>query len=88
VIAVARPLALKSGTNTVVMPGFLMDCAFKQAVRFRVDPAIPRLDVNLTCERCPLTDCEVRAAKPFVLQEQQRLEEMEMALEELRGVNE
>ena len=85
VIAVARPLALKPGTNTVVMLGFLMDRAFKRAVRFWVDPAIPRVDVNLTCERCPLTDCNVRAAEPSVLREQQRLEEQEKALEALRA---
>jgi hypothetical protein len=84
VIAVARPLALKPGTNTVVMLGFLMDSAFKRAVRFWVDPAIPRVDVNLTCERCPLTDCDVRAAEPSVLREQQRLEEQEKALAELQ----
>ena len=84
VIAVARPLALKPGTNTVVMLGFLMDRTFKRAVRFWVDPAIPRVDVNLTCERCPLTDCDVRVAEPSVLDEQQRLEEQEKALAELQ----
>ena len=73
-ITIARPLALKSYTNRVVMLGFLMDCALMQAVRLRVDPAIPLVDVDLTCERCPLTDCEVHAAKPLVLHEQQRLE--------------
>lgn len=85
VIAVARPLALKPGTNTVVMLGFLMDSAFKRAVRFWVDPAIPRVDVNLTCERCPLTDCKVRVAESSVLDEQRRVEEQEAALEVLKA---
>ncbi len=85
VIAVARPLALKPGTNTVVMLGFLMDRTFKRAVRFWVDPAIQSVDVNLTCERCPLHDCEIRAAEPSVLEDARHLEEQNEALEAIRN---
>ncbi len=87
VIAVARPLALKPGTNTVVMLGFLMDRAFKRAVRFWVDPSIPSVDVNLTCERCPLTDCALRAAVSSVLDEQRLLDEQEVALDSLSALS-
>lgn len=84
IVAMARPLALKPGTNTVVMLGYLMDRSFKRAVRFWDDPAIPRVEVNLTCERCALTDCAVRAAPPTVLDEERRQTEQEAALSALR----
>jgi transcriptional regulator with XRE-family HTH domain len=68
VIATARPLALTSGANSSVSLGLLLDDNFKRTVRFWDDPAVPRVLVNLTCERCPLTanECPERAAPPAV----------------------
>ena len=81
-IALARPLALTEGTNTAVVLGLLTDERFKRTVRFWNDPAIPTLDVNLTCERCPLPPdvCHVRAAPPTVLDERARQARREAAL--------
>lgn len=64
VISVGRPLALTEGVNSSISLGFLMDGAFKRRVRFWNDPAVPRIDVNLTCERCGLEDCAERVAPP------------------------
>ncbi len=63
-IATARPLALASGAGSSVSLGFLLDDHFKQTVRFWNDPAVPRIAVNLTCERCRLaeSECAERAA--------------------------
>ncbi len=84
-IALARPLALTEATNTVVSLGFLADESFKRAVRFWNDPAVPSLDVNLTCERCPLPPdvCHVRAAPPTVLEEKAEQARREAALAKL-----
>ncbi len=69
-IALARPLALTEGTNTAVSLGFLVNDGVRDTVRFWDDPAVHHLDVNLTCERCPLLpdECLVRAAPPTVLE--------------------
>jgi XRE family transcriptional regulator, fatty acid utilization regulator len=85
VVTVARPLALSAGTNTAVSLGFLMDDAFRQTVRFAGDPDVPRIVVNLTCERCPLTpdECTVRAAPPVILRREHTLARREAALAEL-----
>lgn len=83
VMAVARPLALQPGTNAVVMLGFLMDRQFKRAVRFWDDAAVPRVEVNLACERCPLADCRVRAAPPTALRAAEAQGRREAALEGL-----
>jgi transcriptional regulator with XRE-family HTH domain len=68
VIAAGRPLALARSSHSSVSIGLLLDDAFKRTVRFWDDPAIPRVLVNLTCERCPLTasECTERAAPPVV----------------------
>ncbi|NBC16783.1 MAG: XRE family transcriptional regulator, partial [Bacteroidetes bacterium] len=82
VLTLARPLALTPGTNSSVSLGFLMDEAFKERVCFWDDPAIPRVEVNLTCERCPLAPsaCHDRVAPPVIYQKQQEQSRKEEAL--------
>jgi transcriptional regulator with XRE-family HTH domain len=85
VVSMARPLSLLPDGNTSVSLGFLLDDRFRETVRFWEDPAIPRVAVNLTCERCPLTpeECQDRAAPPVVFRAQQNQERKEAALAEL-----
>ena len=47
-----------------VTVGLRCDDALQQHVRFLADPALPFRIVNETCERCPIADCESRAAAP------------------------
>jgi hypothetical protein len=67
-LCLARPLMLTPMTNTSVTLGFRVDEQLQQTVRFWDDPAIPRDDINETCERCPLSeaDCHDRAAAPHL----------------------
>ncbi|HEX8298393.1 MAG TPA: helix-turn-helix domain-containing protein [Rubricoccaceae bacterium] len=67
VVSVARPLSLQPGTHSAVSLGVLRTRATRRRIRFWDDPALPLVDVSLTCERCPLTDCRVRAAPPRLL---------------------
>ncbi len=87
VITVARPLALASDSTSSVSLGLLLDDACKRIVRFWDDPAIPRVDVNLTCERCSLAaaDCHERAAPPTVWRRLAAQERQEQALAALRA---
>lgn len=62
VVSVARPLSLQPGMHSAVSLGVLRTRATRRRIRFWDDPALPVVDVGLTCERCPLTDCRVRAA--------------------------
>src|SRR5262249_34465766 len=82
VIAMARPLALSDRSNSSVSLGFLMDDAFRQRVRFWDDPAVARIEVNLTCERCRLTpaECRARAAPPSLFEKQRQTEKKEAAV--------
>ena len=83
-LAAARPLALQAGESAVML-GVRADRQARRVVRFLNDPALPRIEVNLTCERCGIADCAVRAALPTVLHEERAMEERERALEELVG---
>jgi len=85
VIAMARPLALARGAGSSVALGLLLDDRFRQVVRFADDPAVPRVLVNLTCERCPLTEeeCAERAAPPTVYRDLEAQARKERALAEL-----
>ncbi len=62
-ITLARPLALTEGTNSSISLGFAMNDDFKSVVKFWQDPAVAKMDVNETCERCGLSSsaCSERA---------------------------
>jgi len=84
-IALARPLALTPGTNTSVTLGFRMTDRFRRTVRFAEDPAIPRRQLNETCERCGLTpdQCAERAAPPIGYQQAQTATRRKLQLDTL-----
>ena len=58
----------RAGTPTQVALsvtiGLRCDDNLTAHVRFLADPALPFRIVNETCERCPIADCESRAAAP------------------------
>ncbi len=65
-IAVVRSKSLGNQTNTGMTLGFIIDDKFKETAAFWNDPKVPNSDVNETCERCPVTDCESRVAPPVI----------------------
>jgi hypothetical protein len=85
VITLARPLVLTEGTNSSITLGFLINDAFKKVVRFWNDPAISRIEVNETCERCSLSEiaCRDRVAPPVIFQKQQNQKTREKVLHEV-----
>ncbi|GIX48337.1 MAG: hypothetical protein KatS3mg131_2548 [Candidatus Tectimicrobiota bacterium] len=84
-LSLARPLALTPGTNTSVTLGFRLDDAFKATVRFWDDPAIPRLTINETCERCWLEACGERAAPPHLFTQEAARQRRHEALARLKA---
>lgn len=83
VITIARPLALRPGVNSAVSLGLRRTSSSARRIRFWDDPAMPRLDVGLTCERCPISDCRVRAAPASVLQSRELRDRRQSALDAL-----
>ncbi len=74
-MSLARPLVLTPATNTSVTLGFRVDETFKKQVRFWDDPAIPCVEINETCERCPLSEvaCCERAVSATLYQREQAI---------------
>ncbi len=70
--------------NSSINIGFPLNDQLRNVFHFLDDPAIPDTLVGETCERCPLTNCEVRAAAPVVLLRQQQTEASQHTIEKLR----
>ncbi len=85
VVSMARPLVLGPGSHSCVSLGFLLDDDFRHRVRFWDDPEIPRIRVNLTCERCHLTaaQCADRVAEPVLASRRDEQREKRQALADL-----
>jgi hypothetical protein len=85
VLGLGRSLALDPAARSSVSIGLLVDDSFKRVARFWNDPAIQQVDVNVTCERCPLSqhECTDRVAPPEIIRQQKRQRAREAALAEL-----
>lgn len=66
-ISMSRRLALSETTDSAVTIALRLTPEARRRLAFHDDPAIPVDEVGSTCERCPLSDCEERAAPATVL---------------------
>jgi transcriptional regulator with XRE-family HTH domain len=83
----ARQLVLSPNVYSSVIVGFRVDTDLKNTIRFIKDPIIPRIIINETCERCPLqaNQCDIRAAEPTILLDQERKRARKLSIKLLRG---
>jgi hypothetical protein len=79
-IALAKPAFPTINRNVSVTLGVLLDDHAKKAIQFWNDPAIPQNTVNITCERCPIADCQERAAAPEVIRKREARKRMQEVL--------
>jgi hypothetical protein len=82
-IALAKPGYPTVGRNVSVTLGVMLDDHARRVIRFWDDPAIPRVVVNVTCERCALTDCRERAAPPTIVQKREERKRVQESLKKL-----
>lgn len=64
----ARPAYPSPEKNVSITIGILIDQTLKEKVKFLNDPAISIKQVNTTCERCPIKNCDVRTAPPSIVE--------------------
>lgn len=83
-IAIARPMSINENKNSGMTLGFKINKNFKDKTRFWNDPIIPEVQVNETCERCPLTDkqCSERSAKANIYNQQLEIKNKESKLQD------
>lgn len=82
-IAVAKPGYPTVGRNVSVTLGVQLDDHAKRTIRFWDDPAVPRMPVNVTCQRCSLAGCAERAAPPTAVQKREERKRMQELLKKL-----
>jgi transcriptional regulator with XRE-family HTH domain len=82
-LSIARSDYPAPGQSTSITMGMLLDKNLKRKVRFAKDPALENLSVGSTCERCPLTDCEDRAAQPTLYHRKLRRKRIEEKVSEI-----
>jgi len=77
VISIAKHAYPTVGRNVSVMLGVLLDEQAQNSIAFWNDPNIETIDINVTCERCPLVNCAERAAAPAVIQKREDRKRMQ-----------
>ncbi len=82
-LSIARAMSPTPNENVSVTIGAILDDQLKKVMPYWKDPKIERIEVHRTCERCSLTDCVDRAAKPVILDKLRYQEKIEKALTEL-----
>lgn len=70
-------------SNVSVTIGILMDEALAKSIHFMNDTSIPIREVHVTCERCPIQDCQERAAPPTLHEKRLKRHRMQETLTHL-----
>lgn len=87
ILAMSRPLQLGESGDSAVVIGFPLRDSARSGIGFRSDPKVPRILAGITCERCSITDCAVRAAPPSLRDREATLERHARAVSRLAGTN-
>lgn len=85
-ISIARPSFNDPSISTSSTLGILINDDFKKHVRFWNAANVRARQVNEACERCPLLDCQERAARPLELEKQRQKELLNQSLDRLTGI--
>ena len=82
-LSIAIPNSSDSDEGLSLTVGFQMGEELRKRISFLDDPAIVTKEVHTTCERCPITDCNVRAAPAWKLEKHSHQLAIEKALKAL-----
>ena len=84
IFASATKDPFKENMYRSVSLGLLINDQLKKKIHFWDDPAIKTYNVGVTCERCSLSDCEVRQRSPHVLLQQEKNQKTAKVVAELQ----
>jgi predicted transcriptional regulator len=87
IISIARPMYPISGTNTSVSVGIHINDTFKKIAAFWDDKNIPNVQVNESCEVCPLKDCKERVAPANLLENIKVNNQLDVAISKLLKIH-
>ncbi|MDO9551801.1 helix-turn-helix domain-containing protein [Rhodonellum sp.] len=84
VFAIAYRSGLEKQEQVSISFGLKVNSQFKKKVKFHNDSKILLKHVGTTCQRCPVENCEVRVAPAHILEAQNKKEEKEKRLAEIK----
>ncbi|MEN7551016.1 helix-turn-helix domain-containing protein [Rapidithrix thailandica] len=82
-ISVAKQSHETSEEGVSVTLGLRVNPRLKKLVGFLQDPALETREVNTTCERCAISDCEVRAMAPVILDKKRKVDRIKAIVQEV-----
>ena len=80
---IARPAHPDPAKLVSITIGLAIDDRLRKRVAFWDDPSIPDVEVNNTCERCPVENCSERSAPPKIIQARDQRRAVQKRLQEL-----
>lgn len=83
VLSTATKDPFKENKFRSISIGLLINKQLERKIKFLKDPNIPTRNVGVTCERCAITDCEVRQAPPKVLNRTSKNKKIAAIVEQL-----
>ena len=87
-LSIAFPNISNKKESISVTIGFLKDRSLGRKIKFLNDPSIKKELVNITCERCPISDCSVRAAEPYLERQEKEEEKILLDINDILGQSE
>lgn len=81
--SIAFPNVSNKQESMSVTMGFLIDQELKAKLSFLNDSNLEQRTVNVTCERCPIVDCQERAAAPSVLEKRAATQKVSSDIQEI-----
>jgi hypothetical protein len=84
---IARPAYPSPNRNVSVTIGLQIDAHLRKKINFLDDASIPTQLVGVTCERCPIQDCQERVSPPLRLEERERRKKIQKALAEISAID-
>lgn len=71
------------GSKVSLTLGILLDDKLNEKIAFSNSETIVQRQVHTTCERCPISDCQERAAPPIQREKKKKAQEMDLLLASL-----
>jgi XRE family transcriptional regulator, fatty acid utilization regulator len=80
---IARPAYPSPNRNVSVTIGLQIDAHLRKKIKFLEDKSVQTQEVGITCQRCPIENCQERTAPPLRLEERERRRQIQNALVEI-----
>jgi hypothetical protein len=84
-LGLAKPSTFREDECVGLMIGVQLDDQLHQHFTFLDTQSIPEMEINLTCERCSLMDCQERASAPVWLDQREKRQNLRDRINQITG---